>query len=443
MTKTSRRGFMVGCSSAIAAMAGARLNFAAFANPELEPNQEIMVVIFLRGACDVINFIPPIGGIDRGHYETARPDLLIPTVGVDAALPLGLHPFGLHPAAASLHDLYQDGKLAIVQATGMHEDTRSHFDAMAFMELGTPGSKSSSSGWLSRHLSSAQNLPPTMIMPAMAMGNLQPTSLIGNYDTVGMSSPGSFNLSTGPYSWRSAQRLALRQLYELGASDLHLSGVQALNAADIVEANYNSSYVPENGAVYPDNSFGDQLENIAQMVKLQLGLQLATVDLGGWDTHESQSDYGNGATGYFAGLVQTLSDGLAALYLDLDSGYTQRLTVVVMSEFGRRLRGNDDRGTDHGHGSMMLVMSGNAIGGLHGTWPGLHQDQLYDRNDLAVTTDYRQILSEILIRRMGNPQLGTVFPGYQNYTPLGVVQGKDLEPIYTGAHSVYLPTIMR
>jgi len=165
------------------------------------------------------------------------------------------------------------------------------------------------------------------------------------------------------------------------------------------------------------------------MVKLDLGLRVATVDFGGWDTHNGQGSDGGG---YFYTHVQELARAMAAFYTDLDGAgsqnYTQRLTLVVMSEFGRRFRENADGGTDHGHGNFMLVMSGNAIGGVHGTWPGLSNGQLFDGADLAVTTDYRRVLSEILIRRMGNNQLGEIFPGYGDYQPLGVVTGVDLPP---------------
>lgn len=436
----SRRGFLVGCSAAIAGMAGARLNQVVFGSPEAEPNQEILITVFLRGACDVLSLIPPIGGDDRGFYEAARVDLRIPASGTGAALPLGTSAFGLHPSATGLYDLYQANKLAIVQAVGMNEDTRSHFDAMSYMELGTPGSKSATNGWLTRHLQSAPNLPPNLIMPALAAGGMPPTSFLSSREVLTLNSAGSFNLNTGPWQWRDAQRQALRHLYG-GTTSLHKSGIQSLNAVDVIET-YNSTYTPANGAVYPTTGFGDQLKLLAQMIKLQLGLQVATIDLGGWDTHENQA---SGSTGYFADLVGQMSQGLSALYTDLDGAgsdnYTQRLTVVVMSEFGRRLRENSDRGTDHGHGSAMLVMGGNVNGGLFGTWPGLSNEQLYDAADLAVTTDYRQVLSEILIRRLGNPNLCTVFPGYTGYTPLGVVQGVDLEPVCGGGSSVYLPFV--
>ena len=186
---------------------------------------------------------------------------------------------------------------------------------------------------------------------------------------------------------------------------------------------------PTPGVEYPRSSFSTQLQALAQIIKLDVGLSIATVDLGGWDTHAEQ---GNRINQHFGRLVRTLSEALAAFYQDLNDSETSprinRLTVVVQSEFGRRLRENDNRGSDHGHGNVMLVLGGEVNGGIHGKWPGLHTDQLYDGVDLDVTTDYRQVLSEILIRRLQNNRLGTVFPGLQDYTPLGIVQGKDLAP---------------
>lgn len=423
---------MRGCSAAIAALAGSRFDTLAFADPTKGGgfNEEVLLVIFLRGGMDGLNLLPPLDGADRGFYEAARPQLQLPTSGPDAALSLDAQ-FGLHPAAAPLLDLFQDGRLAFIQAAGMTEANRSHFDAMDFVELGTPGNKSTTTGWLTRHLVSAENLPDEIIMPSVAVGDLQPTSFLGSRETISLDDPRRFTLDTGPYHWRDAQRLSLRRLYEGDSTWLHLSGLQALDALDIIELNVAGDYMPANGAVYPEGPFGDHLQVVARMIKLGLGLRTTTLDLGGWDTHENQ---GTGSGGLFAALVGQLAQGLAALYTDLDgagaANYTQRLTVMVQSEFGRRFWQNGDLGTDHGHGNVMMLLGGNVNGGLHGTWPGLAPDQLFEGDDLAVTTDYRRILSEVLIRRMGNNKLGTIFPGYSDYQPLGVVQGTDLPPDY-------------
>ncbi|MEM8860410.1 MAG: DUF1501 domain-containing protein [Chloroflexota bacterium] len=435
MFKSSRREFLVGCSSAIAAMAGSHMNRVVFGSPDDEPNQNIMVVIFLRGGCDALSVIAPMGGEDRAHYEAAREFLKIPATGHNQLLQLGNSNFGLHPRATHLHDLFADNKLALIPATGMASSpTRSHFDAMQYMELGTPGSKSTSSGWLTRHLQTSNNDWQSDIMPVMGIGSISPTSLSGTHNKVVMDNTDEFKLNVGFPSQQAGQLNTLRSLYSQKNSIVHNAGKNGLNAAEIVELNDSSSYQPENGAKYPNGSFGDQLKLIAQMVKLQLGLRIATVDLGGWDTHDYQSTK-NPVAGYFPDRLGMLSQGMKAFYDDLNGSapaddYSKRVTVVCMSEFGRRLEENENYGTDHGHGGFMMLMGGEVKGGLHGTWPGLHPDQLYDNIDLAVTTDYRQVLSEILIRRFENNNLGTIFPDYTGYAPLDLVLGHDIDPNY-------------
>ncbi len=421
MSALSRREFLKGCSAAIAGMSGARLSSALFGNPESEPSQPVLVSIFLRGGADVLNLIPPIGGVDRSHYEAARTEIRVPAA---EALPLGNEPFGLHPAAERLHEIYAAGDLAIVQATGMHADTRSHFEAMSFMERGAPNNKQLGSGWIARHLASAPDLPTLTLMPALSMGSSSPQSFATYNDVIALDSSDGFSFSTGYSQWHNAQRQALRRMYGRGESGLHRAGLQALNASDLIELNTAGGYTPASGVEYRGESFGRHMRTIAQMVKLGLGLRAATVDLGGWDTHDDQ---GSGTGGYFANLVEILSDGLAAFYADLagsrGGNYLDRVTVVVMSEFGRRLRENGDAGTDHGHGGAMLVIGGKINGGLYGAWPGLASEQLYDNADLAVTTDYRHILSEILVKQLGNPNLGRVFPDFADYSPLGLAMG--------------------
>jgi uncharacterized protein (DUF1501 family) len=439
MFKLSRRGFMVGCSAAVAAMAGGRISHLAFGSAAGEPNQEILIAVFLRGGMDGLSAVFPIAGDDRGHYEQSRTNIAVPVTGENVALRLTDF-FGLHPAGAPLFDLYQAKKLAIVHATGLTSDTRSHFDAMQYMELGTPDSKSATSGWLTRHLESADNLPPEIIMPAMAAGNLSPTSLAGSSEAIGMASPGSFKLNTHWY-YGNWMRRTLREMYD-GTTWLHAAGQRTLNALDVVELGNPGTYTPENGAVYPNGSFGDNLKAVAQIIKMQLGLRVATVDLGGWDTHEYQGDNGQG---YFAQRFGELAAGLTAFFTDLSNSagtdHTKRITVVVMSEFGRTFKQNASRGTDHGHGNIMLVLGGNVNGGsVYGQWPGLRTEQLYDKRDLQITTDYRRVLSEILIRRMGNPNLGHIFPGYSGYQPLSLVAGADLTPNYEPLNTNATPT---
>ena len=408
-------------------LAGSRLGFASFGDP-FDSNRNILIYVFLRGGMDGLSLVPPIGGPDRGHYQAARPVLRIPTSGDDSSIDLNGQ-FGLHPSAASLFPLFEEGKLALIQGAGLKVNTRSHFDAMDFIESGTPGLKSRS-GWLTRHLQSSPSLPSEILAPSIAMGNLKPRSLRGSIESMVMDGTRGFDLDIGSYRWKSARRVTLRNLYAGGSGSIHSAGLQALNAVDIIETYVTEDYTPTPGVEYPRSSFSTQLQALAQIIKLDVGLSIATVDLGGWDTHAEQ---GNRINQHFGRLVRTLSEALAAFYQDLNDSETSprinRLTVVVQSEFGRRLRENASRGSDHGHGNVMLVLGGEVNGGIYGNWPGLHTDQLYDGVDLDVTTDYRQVLSEILIRRLQNNRLGAVFPGLQDYTPLGIVQGKDLAPV--------------
>ena len=432
MPKVTRRGFMVGCSTAIAAMAGSRLSYVAFGSPEAEPNQDILVTIFLRGGFDGLNAVPVIAGTDRGTYESARSNIAIPTAGDRAALNLDGQ-FGLHRGAEALYELYQQNTFGIIHATGNNSATRSHFDAMEYMELGTPDSKASHTGWLTRHLNTAGNLGSEVIMPALSVGSLSPKSLAGSKEAIGMTSPSNFSFG-GHWQYENWQRLAMREMYT-GSSAVHGAGIQTLDAIDILETADPGTYTPENGAQYPNNSFGRNLQAVAQMIKMQLGMRVATVDLGGWDTHDSQ---GNDGQGYFFTRLRLLAEGMKAFYVDLNGNAAnngRRVTTVVMSEFGRSLKENGSEGTDHGHGNVMFVMGDHVKGGkVHGRWPGLGIDpntgksQLYDNRDLAITTDYRQVLAEILNRRMENPNIGTIFPEYTGYTPLDIVEGDGSNP---------------
>jgi len=447
--KLSRRGFIrtavagsVGCSAAIAAMAGSRITQLAFASPNA-PNAstaEIVLVVFLRGGADGINIVPPIGGNsnDRAHYDAElRPTLRIPASGPNSALLLGnlANPttgqttsFGFNPALAPLYGLYQSGFLAVVHATGLTSNNRSHFDSMQFMETGTPDVKTTGSGWLARHLNTLDLTGAHF--PALAAGSGLPMSLGGRQDAIALTNPGSLNLDTyGDYA--ALQKQALRNMYSIDSTQqtwIHAAGDNALNALDIVGG---GDYTPSRGVKYPEyNGFSDSLKTVAQMIKLDVGLRAATVDLGGWDTHEHQQNEGdkNGAGGYFYDQLNLLALGLLAFFEDLGS-YTKRTTIIVMSEFGRTLKENANHGTDHGHGSVMFVMGGGINGGkIYGTWPGLAGDQLFDGRDLNITTDYRHVLSELIVTRLGNTtaNLPTVFPN--GYTPPTAWMGVAREP---------------
>lgn len=406
--KFTRREFMQGCSLSIAALAGARLtNLAYAAAPQV--GSDMLVVVFLRGGWDALNVVPPLDGEDRGHYEKGRPGLKI-----SGRVLRNLNDqFGLHPALDPLYELYQSKKMGIVHAVGLDFDTRSHFDAMEYIELGTPGIKSTTSGWITRLLQTnpagSGGLFPVISTPT------RPTALLNTQTAVSMSSIS--DLAQWDNGFLASQQTALHQLYA-GSGLVQQVGQRTLKAVQAIAPHINQEYRPSNGAQYPDDELGNQLKTVARLIKMDTGLQVATVDYGGWDTHEGQNE---GEGGYMGALLGSLAAGLANFYLDLDSGYTRQLSVVVISEFGRRLVQNDSRGTDHGHGSVMLALGEGVNGGqVHGQWPGLHTEQLYERADLAVTTDYRQVLSELMIKRLNNPNIAEVFPAYTGPTALGL-----------------------
>lgn len=420
MPRITRRNFLTGCSAAIAAMAGARITRLAFAEPNGSTGRapasvadRSLIVLSLRGGWDSLNVVPPIGD-DRRHYVRARPTLALPERGENAALPLDDR-FGLHPALAPLRELYQDGAFAIVHATGLAHETRSHFDAMEYMELGTPGIKTTREGWIARHLLATGVRDDALLAPALAIGGA-PTSLREAPGAVSVDNLDDFKL-WGDESFFDEQRRVLSRLYT-GETWAHAAGAQTLRALDGMSHILTDDYEPAAGVEYPGGGLGDQLATLARLIKTGAGLQVATLDYGGWDTHDYQGDQG---TGQFGAQLDELGRSLAAFHRDLGALSTN-VTVMVMSEFGRRLEQNSSQGTDHGHGSALFLLGGGVNGGkVYGDWPGLSHDQLFDQADLAVTTDYRQVVSELLATRFGNPDPSYVFPGFTPGATMGLV----------------------
>ena len=420
MPRITRRKFLTGCSAAIAALAGARITRLAFADDKTgaaraqAAGERTLIVLFLRGGWDALNVVPPIGD-DRKHYVRARPSLALPERGENAALPLDDR-FGLHPALAPLHELYQDGAFAVVHATGLAHETRSHFDAMEYMELGTPGQKTTREGWIARHLLATGVQDGALLAPALAIGNA-PTSLREAPQAVAVQNLDDFKL-WGDESFFVEQRRVLNRLYT-GETWAHAAGAQTLRALDGMSRLLDGAYETAAGVEYPGGELSDQLSTLARLIKSDAGLQVATLDYGGWDTHDYQGDEG---TGQFGAQLDQLGRSLLAFHQDLGARAAD-VTVLVMSEFGRRLEQNSSQGTDHGHGSALFLMGGGVNGGkVYGDWPGLAHEQLFDQVDLAITTDYRQVVSEVLGTRFGNPDPGYVFPGFTPGASLGIVR---------------------
>lgn len=423
----TRRQFVVGSSLAAAYAATGTARIGGLVYGQTAGTNEILVVLYLRGGIDGLNFAAPV---NEPNYVASRANLRLRESGDNAGLPLA-NPIGngvdfrLHPSARPLLDLYQAGALAIVHATGLTVANRSHFDAQSLMEGGVPTARQQT-GWLTRHITSSGGQGGAL--PTVAASNSLPGALVGSGGAVAMPNLTGFALPGDATIFP-----AMTRMYT-GTTPLHMAGFNAVNAIQSVNAAIGRpptggtipAYTPENGATYAQpetqsGSLGAALITIARLIKLDIGLRIATLDVGGWDTHNNQGL----TTGTYANNVDSLARNLLAFYNDMVR-YRQRVTLVAMSEFGRTLRENQSGGTDHGRASVMLVLGGGVNGGrMFGRWPGLANNAL-DGGDLAVTTDYRQVLAEIVVRRLRNPQLSTVFPGLGTYQPLGVVQGSDL-----------------
>lgn len=419
--KLNRRDFLKAASS-LGVIGASRAIFPswmprlAFRPPQQAGGPgDVLVNIFLRGGMDGLSVVVPFG--DGADYYSARPTQAIaePGRGNNSAIELDGQ-FGLHPILAPLRDIYSEGDLAIVHSTGSIDPTRSHFDAMRFMEYGTPGDKIIGTGWIGRHLQSAawQNESP---FRAVGMGAMVPSSLRGPVSALSVRSIGDFHFK-GREDELNRLRASLTSLYQVNTSS-DLLGKQAglvFETIDTLQQLNPEGYTPAGGAVYPNTEFGMGLQQVAQLIKANVGLEVAALDLGGWDTHENQGTVG----GSFEYLLMELGDGLAAFYADL-ADYMDGVTVVTMSEFGRRVYENASYGTDHGHGNVMFLMGGGINGGQVFTrWPTLAPEAL-DDGDLAITTDYRDVLSEVVTKRLLNPSLDVVFPNYEA-NELGLVQ---------------------
>ncbi len=439
-----RREFIKGCgaTAAIGAL-GPTMLFSQDAQAAVNPFDTV-VMVFLRGGYDGLNLVVPTSGNDRTFYEEARPSLRIAATGDFSALPLTLADgaatgFGLHPSAVGLRDIWDQGKLAIVQCCGMPTVVnRSHFDAQAFLDLGTPGNLNVSSGWMTRAWQTHPAGGASSAMPMLAVASRQPNNMRGSTQALSMPSPGDFGITSGASQWqayRTGMPVGMKGVTETmaslwsGQTGLEVAGLRADASMRLIAQQGYTSTLP---ASWPTTTFARQLWTVAQSVRFNLGLRYAAVDLGGWDTHESQGTAGTGFNLY-QNKIAELSQALTAFYNELNAtGEMGRVTVIVQSEFGRRVRQNGSGGTDHGYGSPLLVLGGPVNGRrMYGQWLGLDPSVLAPYfGDIPATTDFRRVFSELLIRRMGNNKLGTIFPGYTGYAPLGLFQGTDLTPQY-------------
>ena len=396
---------------------GAELMKGAASNSALRG--KTLICLFQRGAADALNVVVPHG---EAAYYRLRPAIAIPqparVAGAAGAIDLDGF-FGLHPSLAPLKPLWDQGILAPVHAVGSPSATRSHFDAQDYMETGTPDNKGTRDGWLNRYLAVKGTCEAGCTdhaaspFRAVAMTQQTPRMLEGPSPTIAMNSLDEFSVrATGPAADR------LEALYRTGSADVvHAAGGEMFEAVKILKSANPQKYAPQNNAVYPNSQFGQRLRQIAQLIKSDVGLEVAFADVGGWDTHVNQG----GSTGQLAARLDDFSRSIAALVSDLGDRMGG-VTIMTMSEFGRTVRQNGNGGTDHGHASALFVIGGDVKGKkVYGKWPGLEPEQLYEGRDLALTTDFRSVFSEVAAKHLGASRMDTIFPGFSAGAGLGIL----------------------
>jgi uncharacterized protein (DUF1501 family) len=406
--KFSRRYFLKQGGIAMVGLSAmpAFLQRAIAATPATTGKKQF-VVLFQRGAADGLNIVVPFG---EPNYYRLRPTIAIPQPrrgGTDAAIDLDGF-FGLHPSLAPLEPLFRRNQLAIVHAAGSPDPTRSHFDAQDFMESGTPGVKATEDGWLNRALEVApeENASP---FRAVAMGANLPRMLHGSASAIALPDLKQFKVMPQTAGMGAAVEGGFEAMYAQTVDHaLHGTGTETFEAIDMLRKVDPGKYAPENGAQYPTSRLGQNLQQIGQLLKANIGVEVLFVDCSGWDNHVNEG----GVQGQLSNLLKDLGQGLGAFHQDMGDRM-QDVVVVTMSEFGRTAKENGNRGTDHGHANCMFVMGGNVKGGhVSGNWPGLADHQLNEGRDLALTTDFRSVLSEVLVKHVGVTDLKAVFPGF-------------------------------
>jgi len=372
-----------------------------------DSERRLLVAVFQRGAADGLNMIVPFG---EREYYTLRPSIAIARPGkAEGALDLDGF-FGLHPRMAALKPLWDQGVMAVVHACGSHDATRSHFDAQDYMETATPGVKSTRDGWLNRYLQVTGEPTP---LRGVAVTQQLPRVLQGKAPALALSAVAALDLEGG------GSVTEARPVDPVDAL-LSLSAREAFDAKRIVRNATAAGYQPAAGVEYPRSAFGEAMQDIARLAKSDVGLEVAFAESTGWDHHINEGS----TDGHLAGRLDDLSRGIAALTRDLGERIASTV-IITMSEFGRTAAENASRGTDDGHGNVMLLIGGPVKGArAYGRWPGLRREQRFEERDLAVTTDFRDIFSEIVTRHLGAAPsaIEHVFPGFTPGAPLGIIR---------------------
>jgi uncharacterized protein (DUF1501 family) len=401
----TRRGFMKGGALALIGTSAIPAFLSRSVLGEMTTaaaNKKKLVVLFQRGAVDGLNVVVPYR--EKNYYA------MRPTIGIKQTDVIDLDGFfGLHPQMAAFKPLYDQGHLAIVQAVGSPDPSRSHFDAQDYMESGTPGVKSTQDGWLNRALQVEPVEGKQTAFRAVALGAQVPRTLQGKVPSIALNNLADFSVG-GRGAQTSAVSNAFQAMYDESTDAvLQGTGQETFEAVKMLKSADPAQYKPAAGVVYPGGAFGNSLKQIAQLMKANLGVEAAFADIGGWDTHQNQG----GATGQLANRLTEFSNGIAAFWQDMGAD-AENVTLVTMSEFGRTARQNGTGGTDHGHANVMFVLGGSVKGGkVYGKWPGIADEQLNEGRDLKVTTDFRNVLGEAAYKTLGARNLEAVFPGAQ------------------------------
>ena len=376
------------------------------AGAEQNARGKSLVVVFQRGGMDGLNVVVPFK--DQAYYAL-RPTIAVkePAAGEERGIDLDGY-FALHPALAPLKAIYDKRQLAIIHAAGSPDNSRSHFDSQDYMELGTPGTKSTPEGWLNRYLS--EKRAPDSPFRGVAVSPQMPRTLAGAAPALSMSSIEEFRLRN------LAMAGPLEKLYTNSADPLFRQGGKTLFEA-MARLRAIESKIPPSTATYSAGRFGTGLKQIARLIKADVGLEVAFTEIEGWDTHVAEG----GASGQLANRLKELGEGLAAFYQDLGDRMND-VVLLTMSEFGRTARENGNRGTDHGHANVMFVLGAGVRGGkVYGRWPGLAPEVLYEGRDLDLTTDYRAVCGEVLTRHLAQRDVHKIFPGFRAPGSIGLI----------------------
>lgn len=404
--QVSRRNFLrlTGASSAALAMP-AWLPRVALASSHAS-NRDVIVSIFLRGGMDALSACVPF---TEKNYYSLRPTLAVPppdSSSPDRAIALDDR-FGFSPAMRDLVEPFQAEDLLVVHACGLENPTRSHFEAMHFMEVGQGNPPPTRfTGWLGRHLAATAPALPGAPLRGVGLGYGLQRTLVGGPQSLAIEDVDDFGMIGAPGS-ATARRKTLEAMYAAGNEPLRTAATDTTRTIDLLRKVDVAGYRPAGGARYPDSDFGYAIKSTAALIRADVGVEAVAIDLDGWDTHDYQGTQG----GYMFRLMRNLASGLGAFHADLFSSNRRDVTVMAMSEFGRNVNENGSQGTDHGHGGMMFVLGGHVAGGRVLTeWPGLSKASLFENQDLAITIDYRDVISEVLARRAGNDNVAAVFP---------------------------------